>query len=147
VRHAPVCNQHTSPKLGSLCFGIISHAGSPSQCLGFVMILVDDGHTFKGMFKETYEILNIRYHPIANGNHNALIFERFHAFLNKSVAIASNERCNLFDVYIPVRAITVYPWISKLIDGTDVIRNVLWGGAASLNYHWILNMFQCHILF
>jgi hypothetical protein len=61
--------------------------------VGFcVMVAVDDGNNFKVLFKEMCDILKLRFHVIAKGNHQALCVERFHVFLNKSVTIAVNDR-------------------------------------------------------
>jgi hypothetical protein len=37
-----------------------------------VMIIVDDGNTFTGIFKEACDTMNIRYHLIAKCNHKTL---------------------------------------------------------------------------
>jgi len=59
--------------------------------VGFcVTIMVDDGSSFKAEFKSMCEILNIRYHALAKGNHQALSIECFHHYLKKAVTIAIN---------------------------------------------------------
>jgi hypothetical protein len=56
--------------------------------IGFcVMVVVDYGSTFKGLFREMCAILKIRFHTVARGNHQALMVERFHSFLNKAVTL------------------------------------------------------------
>jgi hypothetical protein len=90
----------------------------------YVMIVVDDRSNFKGVFKEAYTILNIRYHVIAKGNHKAPIVERFHTFLNKRMMLTTHDRGNLLDVYIPASAIAVYALNVSPIIGTDTVRSV-----------------------
>jgi hypothetical protein len=50
-----------------------------------VMIVVDDGSTFKGLSIEMWKIIKLRCHVIARNNNQALCVERFHAFLNKTL--------------------------------------------------------------
>jgi hypothetical protein len=93
--------------------------------IGFcVMVVVDDGSTFKGLFREMCAILKIRFHTFALGNHQALMAERFHSFLNKAVTLATNDRTNIAEVYIPASALACYAWKSSPIYGTDIVRSV-----------------------
>jgi hypothetical protein len=93
--------------------------------IGFcVMVVVDDGSTFKGLFPEMCDILKIRFHTVARGNHQALMVERFHSFLNEAVTLATNDRENIAEVNIPASALACYAWNSSPIDGTDIVRSV-----------------------
>jgi hypothetical protein len=77
--------------------------------IGFcVVVVVDDGSNFKGLFREMCAILKIRFHTVACGNHQALMVERLHSFLNKSVTLATNDRDNIAEVYIPSSALACY---------------------------------------
>jgi hypothetical protein len=49
---------------------------------------------------------------------------RFHSFLNKSVTLATNDRDNIAEVYIPASALACYAWNSSPIDGTYIVRSV-----------------------
>jgi hypothetical protein len=61
--------------------------------IGFCgVVAVDDGRTFKGMFKTVCLMLSLSFHAAAKGNHKAVGVEHFHRFLNKAVAIAANDR-------------------------------------------------------
>jgi hypothetical protein len=93
--------------------------------IGFCdMVVVDDGSNFKGLFREMCAILKIRFHTVARGNHQALMVERFHSFLNKSVTLATNDRDNIAEVYTPASALACYAWNSSPIDGTDIVHSV-----------------------
>jgi hypothetical protein len=93
--------------------------------IGFCfMVVVDDGSTCKGLFREFCAILKIRFHTVARGNHQALVVERFHSFLNKAVTLATHDRDNIAEVYIPASALACYTWNSSPIDGTDIVRSV-----------------------
>ena len=87
------------------------------------LIVVDDGSTFKGLFKEVCAILHIELHVAARGNHQAVGVEHFHRFLNKAVAIAANDR-GTNTVFVEAAHTAAYAWNSSPIDGTDIIRSV-----------------------
>jgi hypothetical protein len=87
------------------------------------LIVVDDGSTFKGLFKAVCSLLNIDLHVAARGNHKAVGVEHFHRFLNKAVAIAGNDR-GTNTVFVEAAHTAAYAWNSSPIDGTDIIRSV-----------------------
>jgi hypothetical protein len=93
--------------------------------VGFcVMVVVDDGSTFKGLFVEMCKILKLRCHVVARNNHQALCVERFHVFLNKTLRIATNDRDSIKGIYIPASALAAFAWNSAPIDGTDIVHSV-----------------------
>ena len=57
-----------------------------------IMVVVDDGSDFRGLFEEMCKLLNIRFHLVAKRNHKAVGIERFHKFLNHAQTIAIEER-------------------------------------------------------
>jgi hypothetical protein len=87
------------------------------------LIVVDDGSTFKGLFRSVCDILNIDIHTAARGNHQAVGVEHFHRFLNKAVTIAANDR-GTNTVFVEAAHTAAYAWNSSPIDGTDIIRSV-----------------------
>jgi hypothetical protein len=92
--------------------------------IGFCgLVVVDDGSNFKGLFVAVCDILSIDIHVAARGNHKAVGVERFHRFLNKAVAIASNDR-GTNTVFVEAAHTAAYAWNSSPIDGTDIIRSV-----------------------
>jgi hypothetical protein len=93
--------------------------------VGFcVMVVVDDGSTFKGIFVEMCKIIKLRCHVVARNNHQALCVELFQVFLNKTLRIATNDRDSIKGVYIPASALAAFAWNSAPIDGTDIVRSV-----------------------
>jgi hypothetical protein len=92
--------------------------------IGFCgVVVVDDGSTFKGLFKAVCLLLNISFHVAAKGNHKAVSVEHFHRFLNKAVTIAANDR-GTNTVFVEAAHTAAYAWNSSPIDGTDIIRSV-----------------------
>ena len=87
------------------------------------LVVVDDGSTFKGLFKTVCAALSIDFHVAARGNHKAVGVEHFHRFLNKAVAIAANDR-GTNSVFVEAAHTAAYAWNSSPIDGTDIIRSV-----------------------
>jgi hypothetical protein len=92
--------------------------------IGFCgLVVVDDGGNLKGLFVAVCDILSIIIHVAAHGNHKAVGIERFHKFLNKAVAIASNDR-GTNTVFVEAAHTAACAWNSSPIDGTDIIRSV-----------------------
>ena len=70
------------------------------------------------------DVLGLRFHQAARGNHKAVSVERFFRYLNKAVAIAANDR-NTNQVFIETSHCAAYAWNSSCIDGTDIVRSVV----------------------
>jgi hypothetical protein len=89
------------------------------------LVVVDDGSTFKGLFKTVWAALSIDFHVAARSNHKAVRVEHFHRFLNKAVAIAAND-CSTNSVFVEAAhtAAYNYAWNSSPIDDTDIICSV-----------------------
>ena len=108
--------------------------------IGFCsMVVVDDGSSFKDTFKEMCNTLNIHYHLLAKGNHQALSVERFHHYLNKAVMIAQNDRQNTSD-FVPAACATAYAWNSSPINGTNIICSISAVGREfkfPFNFHYV----------
>ena len=87
------------------------------------VVVVDDGSTFKGIFKEMIELLKITLWTLSRGNHKGNSAERYHRFLNKTQAITGNDR-GTHGNFIQNAKTSQYAWNSAPIDGTDVPRSV-----------------------
>jgi hypothetical protein len=85
--------------------------------IGFcVMVVVDQGGTFKGTFKEMCDIPTICWQGVARN---------FHRFLNKSVTMETNDRQHANkEVVIPTSHLAAYACDSAPIDGTNIIHSV-----------------------
>jgi hypothetical protein len=86
-------------------------------------VVVDAGSTFRGLFESMCEQLKLKLHAAARGNHKAVSVERFFRVLNRSVAIACNDR-GTNQVFVEAVHCTAYAWNASPIDGTDIIRSV-----------------------
>jgi hypothetical protein len=88
------------------------------------VIVVDEGSNFKGVFQEMCSILKITCWPLARGNHKGLSVERYHRFLNKTQAIAGNDR-GTHETFVQNSKTSQYAWNSAPIDGTDITRSMV----------------------
>jgi len=93
------------------------------------VVVVDDGSTFKHVFKLMCEALSIIYWCLSRGNHRGNSVERYHRFLNKTQAIAGNDR-GTHQVYIQNAQTSQYAWNSAPVDNTDIIRSMVAVGRA-----------------
>jgi hypothetical protein len=87
------------------------------------MVVVDAGSSFLAVFEAMCEVLQIRCHAAAKGNHKAVSVERYFRFLNKAVTIAINDRDD-HTVWVAAAMTAGYAWNSAPIDGTDILRSV-----------------------
>ena len=88
-----------------------------------IMVVIDQGSEFQGVFKKMCKLLNIRYHSVAKRNHKAVSVEWFHKFLNYSQHICTEECCTSA-AFVKCTYTTAYAWNTSPIDGTDIIRSV-----------------------
>jgi hypothetical protein len=56
------------------------------------MVVVDAESNFLNMFEAMCNVLKIRFHAAAKGNHKGVSVEWFFWFVNKAVTIAINDR-------------------------------------------------------
>jgi hypothetical protein len=87
------------------------------------VVVVDADSRFRGVFEEVCTILKITMWPLARGNHKGLSVERYHRFLNKTQAIAGQDR-GTHEVFQQNAKTSQYAWNSAPIDDTDVMRSV-----------------------
>jgi hypothetical protein len=52
------------------------------------VVLIDKDSAFKGNLMTTCKILGVQYVVVASEKHNAILFERFHRYLNKVQCIS-----------------------------------------------------------
>jgi hypothetical protein len=58
------------------------------------MVVVDAGSNFLAVFEAMCDVLKIRFHAAAKGNHKAVSVERYFRFVNKAVTIAKTKQLN-----------------------------------------------------
>ena len=88
------------------------------------VIVIDYGSSFMQAFKLMCEALAITYWCLSRGNHRGKLVERYHCFLNKTQAIAGNDR-GTHKVYIQNGKTSQYTWNSAPFDNTDIIRSMI----------------------
>jgi hypothetical protein len=86
------------------------------------MVLVDAGSEFKGELKQMLEVLGIQHIEVSPENHNGILCERFHRYLNKIQRIHAAETNSLFK-WVMGTMFATYAWNAAPIDGTDIIRS------------------------
>jgi hypothetical protein len=86
------------------------------------LILIDQGSEFKGVLIRFCENLGVRYHVASPEDHNAILCERFHRYLNKVERLMAADM-NTFEEWAMNVLFATYAWNASPIDGTDVTRS------------------------
>jgi hypothetical protein len=55
------------------------------------LLIIDADSKFKGEFLKTAELLKMHLHPVAKGNHDAVLVKCFNRFLNSSIIVFNND--------------------------------------------------------
>ena len=87
------------------------------------LVVIDGGNPFKEAFIAMCEALNLSHDVIVKHNHKGLSIEHFQRFLNKSIAIAAEER-GTNDTFVLAGVATGYALNISPIDGTDILRSI-----------------------
>ena len=86
------------------------------------LILLDAGSENKGMLIDMCKTLKIKYHAVSPENHNGVLCERFHRYLNKVQKIsAANSQS--YAQWAQGLAFAAYSWNAAPIDGTNLVRS------------------------
>jgi hypothetical protein len=88
------------------------------------LMIIDADSKFKGEFVKAAELLKIKLHPVARGNHDAILVERFNRFLNSSLLMFNNDRKSN-RVFLEGAMMCTYAWNSAPVAGTDLSRALL----------------------
>ena len=86
------------------------------------LILVDSGSENKGVLISMCQLLGIKYHMVAPEQHNGILCERFHRYLNKVQKIVAVNNQSYTQWVLGVMFAT-YSWNAAPIDGTNLIRS------------------------
>jgi len=86
------------------------------------LVLIDAGTENKGALVDMCETLGIKYHVVSPENHNGILCERFHRYLNKvqKIMAANAQSATQWAQNIQFAA---YSWNAAPIDGTNIIRS------------------------
>lgn len=85
-------------------------------------ILINDGSEFKGELIKCLDFLGIPYEVITPEEHQGILCERFHRFLNKVEKIHGLENVTHEEFYIS-GLFAAYAWNSAPVDGTNIQRS------------------------
>ena len=91
------------------------------------IFVVDKDSKFRALFESTMKTLMINLYPTSGGNYNAIMVERFNAFLNKSLRIFCNNR-DTTCVFVEGTHLIAYTWNSAPMAETDISRFLVTGG-------------------
>jgi hypothetical protein len=78
-------------EMNSISFVKVAYAIQLCYGLSHLMI-IDADYKFKGELIKASELLTMKLHPVARGNHDAIKVERFNHFLNSSLLVFNNDR-------------------------------------------------------
>ena len=88
------------------------------------LLVIDADSKFTDEFINAAELLKIKLHPVARGNHDAIMVERFNRFLNSSLLVFNNDRKSN-RVFLEGAMMCCYAWNSASVAGTDLSRALL----------------------
>ena len=86
------------------------------------LILLDAGSKNKGVLVNMCAGLGIKYHMVSPEQHNGILCERFHRYLNKVQKINAADTQS-FTQWVQGALFATYAWNASPIDGTNIIRS------------------------
>jgi hypothetical protein len=86
------------------------------------LILIDAGSENKGTLICMCQILGVKYHMVSPEQHDGILCERFHRYLNKVQKIEATNNQSYTQWVLGVMFAT-YSWNAAPIDGTNLIRS------------------------
>jgi hypothetical protein len=86
-------------------------------------MIIDQGSEFKGVLTGFCIELGIRFEVVSAEQHDRILCERFHRYLNKVMRIIGADRKG-FDQWKLDRDFATYVWNAAPVDGTDIARSI-----------------------
>ena len=86
------------------------------------LVLIDQGSENKGHLVNMCQTMHIHHHVVAPEQHNGILCERFHRFLNKVQKINAADTQS-FTQWVQGTLFALYAWNASPIDGTDIMRS------------------------
>jgi ribosomal protein L21E len=86
------------------------------------LVLIDAGSENKGELISMCQTLRIKYHMVAPEDHNGILCERFHRYLNKVQKIGAADS-QTYTQWAQGVMFATYSWNAAPIDGTNIIRS------------------------
>ncbi|CAJ1965608.1 unnamed protein product [Cylindrotheca closterium] len=85
------------------------------------LILIDEGSENKDQFTALCDTIGIAYHTVSPENHDGMLCERFHKYLNKVQRIGAADM-NTYKEWAMNTMFGTYAWNAAPVDGTDIQR-------------------------
>jgi hypothetical protein len=114
----PLPNELNSTTFAKALYKVLLQFGLAHTCV------VDADSKFQAEFTETLKLLKIHRYPLARGNHNGMLVERFNRFLNDSLTIFLNDR-GTNRTFLEGSYLAAYAWNSAPVVGTDMSRSLV----------------------
>ena len=86
------------------------------------LVLLDAGSENKGELISMCETLRIKFHTVSPEEHNGILCERFHRYLNKVQKISAADSQS-YNQWAQGVMFATYSWNAAPIDGTNLIRS------------------------
>jgi hypothetical protein len=100
------------------------------------LVIVDAGSEFAGALTEMCTSIGVPFHRVANGNHKAILNERFHRYLNKVQKIHQTD-CKYLDQWVMELFFALYGWNASPVDGTNITRSL---AAKGREFHFPIDL-------
>jgi hypothetical protein len=114
---AAILQSATSDNVARACFAtFFVPNGLPK------LVLIDAGSENKGELVSMCRTLGIKYHMVAPEQHNGILCERFHRYLNKVQRIGAADSQS-YTQWAQGVMFATYSWNAAPIDGTNLIRS------------------------
>jgi ribosomal protein L21E len=114
---AAILQEATSEAVARACFAtFFVPNGLPK------LVLIDAGSENKGELISMCQTLRIKYHMVAPEDHNGILCERFHRYLNKVQKIGAADS-QTYTQWAQGVMFATYSWNAAPIDGTNIIRS------------------------
>jgi hypothetical protein len=86
------------------------------------LVIIDGGSEFKGALIAMCEQVGISHYVAAPEQHNAILCECFHRYLNKVHRIGAGD-VQSYEKWAMNALFAAYAWNGSPVDGTDIIRS------------------------
>ena len=86
------------------------------------LVIIDAGSENKGLLTDMCSSMGIAFHMVSPEDHNGILCERFHRYLNKVQKILAADTQS-FTQFVQGVMFACYAWNASPIDGTNIIRS------------------------
>jgi hypothetical protein len=86
------------------------------------MVILDQDSLFKTDLVDILDHLGVPFHVVSPEQHEGILCERFHRYLNKVQRIQGLDTAD-FSIWMMKLYFAMYAWNASPIDGTDIVRS------------------------